>query len=332
MRTAGLILFIILALTLYLFACSPGKISNNTFRSAKQNSSTGIAANHPDDFQISNDPSVIFSSSFENGFEGWTSFCDVCDIVNGDSLSTRSKVLRIIATKHLNTGGDVIFRLPKGEDEVYLRFYAWFPASNVTPHHFVKILSYPVPYFGGQAGKRPGVNKYFVLGIEPTRENEWNFYNYWQGMHSWQTYRGDPDSSRGPNAYYGNVFKAGNQQPFERDSWVCVEAHVKLNDPGKSNGEMALWVNGIKAGEWKQGEPVGTWRGEHFISSGPENIHPVPFEGFNFRTVDSLKINQVSLQWYVSQERANEGAADKNIVYFDDIVLARKYIGPRVNR
>ena len=45
-----------------------------------------------------------------------------------------------------------------------------------------------------------------------------------------------------------------------------------------------------------------------------------------------MKINQVSLQWYVSEERANEGAAEKNIVYFDDIVLARKYIGLKVDK
>lgn len=106
-----------------------------------------------------------------------------------------------------------------------------------------------------------------------------------------------------------------------------MEAHVKLNDPVKSNGEMALWVNGIKAGEWKKGQPSGTWSGEHFISNGDGNTHSVPFEGFNFRTIDTLKINQLSLQWYVSEECAHEGAAEKNIVYFDDIVLARKYIG-----
>ena len=294
----------------------------------RQKSETrGIASGYPNDLNIATDKEVIFSSSFENDFDGWTSACEVCDVVQEDSFPGKSKLLRITATKHLNTGGDVIFRFPKGEDEVYLRFYTWFPRTNVTPHHFVKIISYPVPYFGGMAGKKPGNNKYFVLGIEPTKENQWNFYNYWQCMHSWQTYRGDPDSSRGPNAYYGNVFKPGNQQPFERNSWICVEAHVKLNDPGKSNGEMAFWINGVKTGEWKESYPAGTWRGEHFISYGDGNTKAAPFEGFNFRTVDSLKINQVSLQWYVSEERANEGAAEKNIVYFDDIVIARKYIG-----
>ena len=325
MKIAGLILLTMLLMPCF-FAC---KSYNAPGYNTKQTNKVrnGIASKYPGDHNISQDKSVIFSSSFENGFEGWTSFCDVCDIVKGDSSSHQSNVLRIIATKHLNTGGDVIFRLPKGEDEVYLRFYTWFPASNVTPHHFVKILSYPVLYFGGHAGKKPGANKYFVLGIEPTKEDEWHFYNYWQHMHSWQTYRGAPDSARGPNAYYGNIFKADKQQRFKRNSWVCVEARVKLNTPGKSNGEMTLWVDGIKVGEWRKGYPMGTWRGEHFISYGEGNLQPAPFEGFDFRTIDTLKINQINLQWYVSEGRANQGAAEKNIVYFDDIVLARKYIG-----
>ena len=327
MKKGSLLLSIIILLSVWLESCHNGKITAVKIDKKNGSLETGIASKYPGDVNISKDKEVIFNSSFENNFEGWTSFCDVCDIVNGDSLQDQSKVLRIIATKHLNTGGDVIFRFPKGEDEVYLRFYAYFPSSNVTPHHFVKIISYPVPYFGGQAGKKPGENKYFVLGIEPTKENEWHFYNYWQRMHSWQTYRGDPDSSRGPNAYYGNTFKADNQVPFKRDRWVCVEARVKLNDPGDSNGEMDIWIDGIKKGEWKKGQPSGTWRGDRYLTSGSENIDPKAFKGFNFRTIDTLKINQVSLQWYVSEEHAIEGAAEKNIVYFDDIVLARKYIG-----
>ena len=314
-------------LFMYLWSCQHAHVVTAKREHQNDLNGNGIAARYPGDINISADEDVIFSSSFEKGFSGWTSFCDVCEIVDGDSLKQPSRVLRIIATKDLDTGGDVIFRFPKGEDEVYLRFYAYFPASNVTPHHFVKIISYPVPYFGGQAGKKPGDNKYFVLGIEPTKENEWHFYNYWQRMHSWQTYRGEPDSTRGPNAYYGNTFKADHQVPFQRDQWVCVETRVKLNDPGDSTGEMAIWINGVKKGEWKKGEPSGTWRGDRFLTSGPENIDPKPFEGFNFRTIDTLKINQLSLQWYVSQERADEGAATKNIVYFDDVVLARKYIG-----
>jgi hypothetical protein len=35
-----------------------------------------------------------------------------------------------------------------------------------------------------------------------------------------------------------------------------VETRVKLNDAGDSNGEMAIWINGIKKGEWKKGQPT----------------------------------------------------------------------------
>ena len=307
------------AIILYSFtgsaSCRSGKIVS------------GIASGYPGDLAIEKDSAVIFHSDFENDLEGWTSFCPVCTVIRGDSLSDHSRLLRITATRHVNTGGDVIFRLPAGEDEVYLRFYTYFPNSAVTPHHFVKIISYPIPYFGGNAGKRPPENKYFVLGIEPTPERKWHFYNYWQDMHSWQTYRGDPDPSRGPNAWYGNTFEADRQTAFKKDRWICVEARVKLNDPGDSNGEMTIWIDGRKTGEWKKGSPAGSWRGDRYITSGPENSHPRPFEGFRFRSSDSLKINQISLQWYVSEERAREGSQDDNTVYFDNIVLARKYIG-----
>ena len=31
-------------------------------------------------------------------------------------------------------------------------------------------------------------------------------------------------------------------------SWYCVETHVRLNDPGASNGYMEFWVNdGLQA-------------------------------------------------------------------------------------
>jgi len=34
------------------------------------------------------------------------------------------------------------------------------------------------------------------------------------------------------------------------------------------------------------------------------------------------------LQWYVSKRVAKKGRSDKNIVYFDNLVIATKYIGP----
>ena len=67
---------------------------------------------------------------------------------------------------------------------------------------------------------------------------------------------------------------------------------------------------------------------DRFDTSGPWNKNPKPFEGFSWRTDKRLKINKAMLQWYVSDRAAKGGKSDKNIVYFDNFVIATKYIGP----
>ena len=39
----------------------------------------------------------------------------------------------------------------------------------------------------------------------------------------------------------------GNTPIFNSDhagEWICIEVHVKLNDPGQANGVHEIWVNG----------------------------------------------------------------------------------------
>ncbi len=103
---------------------------------------------------------------------------------------------------------------------------------------------------------------------------------------------------------------------------------VKLNTTGKHDGEQAFWIDGKKVGHWGPGGPVGTWIRERFVTSGPFNKNPQPFEGFDWRSDERLKINKSTLQWYVSDRAAKGGKSDKNIVYFDNYVIATKYIGP----
>ena len=291
----------------------------------------GIATEYAGDKGIDEHPDVIFASDFENDFEGWSKFNPkVSQILENETIShCGAKVLQTTASKGENTGGDVIFKFPEDQDEIYLRFYTKFHKETVMPHHFVKIRAFkPDPYWGN-AGQRPNGDEAFWTGIEPSRKQTWQFYTYWHKMRSWQTYEGVPDTSRGPNPYYGNLFHPPDQQPFEREEWICVEAYVKANTPGKSDGEMAFWINGDKIGEWKPGTPTGTWRGVRFVTAGEENLDPKPFEGFEFRSDSTVKISEISLQWYVSKQRAEEGNADENIVYFDDVVIASEYIGPR---
>jgi hypothetical protein len=102
---------------------------------------------------------------------------------------------------------------------------------------------------------------------------------------------------------------------------------LKANTPGKSDGEQAFWINGKKIGHWKKGEPSGYWRGDKFVIGGD---NPQPFEGYNFRTSDEVKINRIKLQWYISDEHMKKKKAthDENSVYFDNVVIATEYIGP----
>ena len=32
---------------------------------------------------------------------------------------------------------------------------------------------------------------------------------------------------------------------FKRETWYCLEHEIKLNDPGLSNGEARIWVDGV---------------------------------------------------------------------------------------
>lgn len=301
-----------------------------TAQSLENENSEGLAGNYVYDREIGNDPSVLFASGFEDDFEGWSWFNpQVSDIIENDMISHNGKkVLRTTATKGKNTGGDVIFKLPEKQEEIYLRFYTKFHKDTVMPHHFVKIRAFKLDPYWGNAGQRPKGDEAFWTGIEPSRNHTWQFYTYWHKMRSWQTYEGKPDSSRGPNPYYGNLFHPPGQEPFKREEWICVEAYMKANTPGKKDGMKAFWINGKKIGEWKQGSPEGTWRGARFVTSGPENLNPEPFEGFEFRSDDSVKISEINLQWYVSKEYADSGDANENIVYFDDVVIATSYIGP----
>jgi len=73
---------------------------------------------------------------------------------------------------------------------------------------------------------------------------------------------------------------------------------------------------------------VGSWIRDRFVTSGSWNKDPKPFEGFDWRTDERLKVNRLWLQWYVSPEVAEKARTDTNTVYFDDLVVAKKYIGP----
>ncbi len=293
---------------------------------------SGLAAQYPGDKGIEKDPRVVFADNFETGDidaigkhwgqashpENMTLEADTA----AGSAGVRS--LKMVENGHL-------YGHFKGLDSAYVRFYCKFAPKTGPIHHFVHLLadSEPTPWPRGGAGLRPDGNKGFTCGIEPGKFNNWIYYPYWYKMHSWQNPDGSPNNPpKGDSkSFYGNNFSAA-PGPIPLGKWICVELMVKANTPGENDGELALWLDGQQASHWKTGSANGTWFRDGFRTSGPSNTNPKPFEGFDFRSTDKLKINTLWLLYFVDPVSAQEAAKRVQAVWFDDVVVASEYIGP----
>ena len=114
---------------------------------------------------------------------------------------------------------------------------------------------------------------------------------------------------------------------------------MRVNQPADSDGEQALWLDGKLVSHLGKGFPNGRWTWDKFepgkggsgVRWSEETAGRVdfavpergaPFEGFRFRTVKELTVNFIWLYIY------SESPAQNIRVAFDDIVVARSYVGP----
>jgi hypothetical protein len=265
----------------------------------------GIAASYPGDEGIEKDPRVLFVEDFETGDLkeigarwGQISHAEAMDLsadIPAGSPGRRS--LHIAKNGHL-------FTHTKGVDTLFARFYVKFHPKTGYIHHFVHLIAdgAPTPWPKGHAGLKPAGEQLFTTGIEPwgrwgksAAPGVWHFYSYWQEM------RGD-----GSGKYWGNFFDPAQPEAIEPGRWYCVEAMLKANSaPEAADGEQAFWIDGRKVGE---------------------------FKGFRWRSSDKLKVNTFWLLYYITEQSAkqnNDTDPDRMYeVWFDDIVLAREYVGP----
>ncbi len=293
--------------------------------------SAGIASKYKGDAGIDKDPDVLFVENFNaESLDAITKRWEdvkskkimslVADVPAG---SADPKSLLMTHTGGQGTGGHLYRRLMPGHKQIFARFYVKYHKDCAPIHHFGTHLGGFNPatrWPQGGAGQRPLGTKRFTSGVEPYGKNwHWDFYSYWQGMHV-----------HGDGKYWGTPFLSGGASPkVEHEKWICVEMMLKMNDPvSASNGEQAFWIDGKLfrrdgqiASHIGKGFPKGRWTGGWWR---PDAQAQTAFEGFKWRSTEKLSINYIWNYLYIT--KARPGHVSK--VWFDQIVVAKKYIGP----
>jgi len=169
-------------------------------------------------------------------------------------------------------------------------------------------LSWPNP----QAGVKPTGTDRFIAAAEQnpaTTAGYFDHYDYWMDMH--QSADGN---------YWGDMLLNNPNVRATPGVWTCVEQMVKLNNPTtSSNGEHAIWLNGVKVSHLGLGFPNGRWSGGIFT----QDPTGTPFQGFRWRSDINLNLNWIWLQNYSPYDPAGF----TGVMKFAHVVVAKSYIG-----
>ena len=266
-------------------------------------SGPGLAARFKADAGISAHPTVIFADDFEDGTLGarW----DEHNTLRALSLeSSRGDVcgqrcMKVEARLGENQGGGLT-KWFEPVEQVFVRFYVRFDSACDYVHHFVTLRANKGLRGGekwsgfGGAGLKPQGDERFSTALEP-----WGNWERWPAPGKWNfySYWHEMEVSR-DGKYWGNSFQVEPQDVIQKDRWICAEFMLKQNIPDKSDGEQAFWIDGRLLGHWK-------------------NI--------NWRKTEALKANALTLEAYITDRWTKNPT---NMVYFDNLVIAREYIGP----
>ncbi|MFO0864485.1 MAG: hypothetical protein U0744_07520 [Gemmataceae bacterium] len=272
----------------------------------------GLAAKYPKDVGIARDKAVLLHDDFEEGKIGgaWDEVnrrkvrgaSDNSDPVEAETTPAIARGKRSARVQLRKAGHeDVTFVkwLKPGQDELFMRYYVRYGSDYGYHGHGGSGFMADAGKGGFKgAGKAPDGDRFFWATLEPIGPREWDppgaliFYAYWWKM--------KPD---GRGNHWGNWFQPKPDQVPKRETWVCVEWRVKANSAGKDNGELDCWIDGKHCGI---------------------------FRDINWRSNDSLKINKVQLSlWLEPGSYVRHGGGTTRTVWYDDVIVATKYIGPK---
>jgi hypothetical protein len=268
----------------------------------------GLAAAFATDTGVRTHVDVMFADNFEAGNigEGWDETGNkdgkVLSLVRPSAVGLGQRCLRVEAHLGQDTGGGLT-KWFEPADTVFIRFYTQFDAACDYVHHFVTLRANrglrggdKWSGFGG-AGLKPEGSERFSTAIEP-----WGNWGRnpppgrWNFYSYWHEMKPSPDGK-----YWGNSFAVPDAPAIPRDRWICVEFMLKHNTPDQPDGEQAFWIDGSLLGHWK---------------------------GISWRKAAPLKANALTLETYITDHWTKKPV---NVVFFDNVVIARRYIGPAGN-
>lgn len=295
------------------------KIDGQEYKSLP--SGFGISALYPGDFQIENDSSSVFYDNFENSLtlgkwdQEWANAGKgkIQQLAENANSGTNSYQAEMIRPNKIPSSIGIRKFLEPGYDRLFFRYYAKY-APDVDLYHGATHNA------GSICARLPGELHESYAGIYPNGRNLYTVV-----LDTWR-----PDSetkSPGNVAFYcyhmdqghqwgDHFFPSGNVLPGGRDlfdkefiprpdfipelgQWYCYEMMVQANTPGNRDGRIAFWIDGKLMGD---------------------------FPNLRFREIESLKPNRIGFGLYTD----NQNIKSNVTVWFDDVVVATEYIGPRV--
>jgi len=260
----------------------------------------GLAAKYPGDAGIANDAAVLLHDDFEDGKLGakWDWVRSPKSIfTETDAKIVRGKQsLRSQLTKGKDIDNGMWKRLTPGQEVLHMRHYVRYGDD-------FGYVSHGGSGFCASARKGGGFGPGGHAGRSP--KGDMYFWNTlepigrrgrWKapGRLIFYSYWWKMKAD-GRGNFWGNWFQPDPPQNPGKGKWRCVEWRVKCN-----------WVDGVKCGERKD---------------------------VNWRSSAALKVNQVSIGIYLPNKGYDgpEGGTTRTL-WYDDIVLATKYIGPKVEK
>ncbi len=276
----------------------------------------GIAAAYPGDVGIGSHPSVLFFEDFEDadtaalvaGFDSASDpsrFTLTGDVPPGAAAGSQSA--RASAT---GAEGITLFKtLPTQQGSVFTRYYVKYEDPTFYHHTGMWLGGFnpPSQWPQGTAGIRPNGADFFHTGFEPMNGTlGLDHYAQWPSM----------DCFMEPGGCWGNVFNRGAEPVVPSAAWSCVELLMKMNTPGSSDGELAVWIGGALVQHLLPGSPSFNRLGNGVWEPDPGGT---PFPGFDWRSTPDLGMNFIWLNFYVDDA--------PSAMSWDQVVVATERVG-----